>query len=101
MQYESYNCTQISEEARRVSARASQLAGTQDEKATKDALAMGVGLIIFWPALFMVGGNDQQAAELSRIRGEMEALEQVSIRKQCGIRFQRAPTPSQTPQPRN
>lgn len=91
LQYESYDCRQLGEEAQRVSSRASMVAGTQDEKANKDALAMGVGLIIFWPALFAVGGNDQQTAELARLRGEMEAIEQVSIRKRCGIQFQRRP----------
>jgi hypothetical protein len=66
-----------------------QVAGVQDEKATRDAVAMGVALVVFWPALFAIGGNDQQTAELSRLRGELEAIEQTSIRKKCGIRFQR------------
>ncbi len=65
------------------------VAGVQDEKATRDAVAMGVGLIIFWPALFAIGGNDQQTAELARLRGEMEAIEQASTRKKCNIHFRR------------
>jgi hypothetical protein len=97
-QYENFACPQIAEEAQRVSARAAQVAGVQDEKATRDAVAMGVGLIIFWPALFFIGGNDQQTAELARLRGEMEALEQVSIRKRCGITFQRQAPQQQAPQ---
>jgi hypothetical protein len=91
LQYDSYDCRQLGEEAQRLSSRAAIVAGTQDEKANKDALAMGVGLIVFWPALFALGGNDQQTAELSRLRGEMEAIEQVSIRKRCGIKFQARP----------
>jgi hypothetical protein len=88
-QYDNFTCSQLSEEAQRLSSRAAQVAGVQDEKATRDAVAMGVGLIIFWPALFAIGGNDQQTAELARLRGELEAIEQASIRKKCGIRFQR------------
>jgi len=61
----------------------------QDEKATKDAVATTVGVIVFWPALFLIGGNDQQTAELARLRGELEAIEQVSVRKRCAIQFQR------------
>lgn len=97
LQYENLNCVQLGEEAQRVSSRAQIVAGTQDEKATRDSVAMGVGLIIFWPALFFVGGNDQQTAELARLRGEMEAIEVATNRKQCGIRFQRGPQPTPPP----
>jgi hypothetical protein len=93
-QYESFTCPQLADEAQRVGARASQVAGVQDEKATKDAVATTVGVIVFWPALFFIGGNDQQTAELARLRGEMEAIEQVSVRKRCNIQFQRAQTPA-------
>jgi hypothetical protein len=59
MLYENYTCRQLAEEAQRVSARAAQAAGVQDNKATGDAVAMGVGLIIVWPALFFIKGNDE------------------------------------------
>ncbi|MEX0751602.1 MAG: hypothetical protein WD073_01575 [Xanthobacteraceae bacterium] len=99
--FQHLTCPQIAEEAQRISSRAAIITGTQDEKATRDAVAMGVGLIVFWPALFFVGGNDQQTAELARLRGEMEALEQVSLRKNCGIRFQRPAPPPPAPAPSN
>jgi formylmethanofuran dehydrogenase subunit A len=89
LQYENYNCTQISQEAQRLSSRAAQVAGSQDQAATRDAVAMGVGAIIFWPTLLMIGGDGPQAYELARLKGEMEAIEQVAIKKNCGIQFQR------------
>jgi hypothetical protein len=53
-------------------------------------------VVIFWLAAFFVGGNDQTIAELARLRGELEAIEQVAIRKKCNIQFQRGPgTPGQ------
>jgi hypothetical protein len=91
MQYESYNCRQLAEEAQRISARASAAAGAQDSQATKDTVATTAAIIIFWPAAFFVGGDKQTAAELARLRGELEAIEQASIRKQCGIQFRAAP----------
>jgi hypothetical protein len=91
MQYESWNCRQLAEEAQRVSHRAAAAAGAQDSQASKDAVATTVGVIVFWPALFLIGGDKQSAAELARLKGEMEAIEQASIRKNCGIQFQRAP----------
>jgi hypothetical protein len=90
LQYETLNCRQLAEEARRVSARAALAAGAQDSQATKDTVATTAAIVVFWPAAFFIGGDKQNAAELSRLKGEMEAIEQASVRKQCGIQFQRA-----------
>lgn len=92
--YQSFSCAQIEQEARRVAARTSQVAGVQDKNAQGDAVATGVALILFWPAAFFVGGNKENAAELARLKGEMEALEQASIQKNCGIVF-RASAPAE------
>lgn len=89
--YQSYTCPQLAQEAERVSARAMALTGTQNQKATGDAVATTVAIVVFWPAAFFVGGDDAQTAELSRLKGEMETIEQVSIQKKCGIKFERAP----------
>jgi len=87
--FENYTCPQLAEEAQRVSSRAAQSAGVQDQKATNDAIAMTVGLVVVWPALLFIKGNDENSAELGRLRGQMDAIEQTSIRKKCGITFQK------------
>ncbi len=91
LQYQSYSCNQIAQEATRVSARVSQLTGVQDQRASGDAAAMVVSAIIFWPALFFIRGDDENAAELARLKGEFEALQQAAIQKNCNIRFGEAP----------
>jgi hypothetical protein len=91
--YQSYTCPQLAEEAQRISARAAEAAGVQDQKATNDKVAMGVGIVIFWPALLFTKGNDENTAELARLKGSMDAIEQASIAKHCGIQFQPAPPP--------
>lgn len=63
--------------------------GVQDEKASSDAVATGVALVIFWPAAFFIKGDGATAAELGRLKGEFEALERVSIEKRCGLQFRR------------
>ena len=88
--YQTYTCPQLAEEAQRVAARAAEGAGVQDQKSTNDKVAMGVGLIIFWPALLFTKGNDENTAELARLKGSMDAIEQASIQKHCGIQFQHA-----------
>lgn len=89
MQFQSYSCQQLAQEAERISARAIALTGAQNNRATSDAVATTVAVVIFWPAAFLVGGDDAQTAELARLKGEMDASEQVSIQKKCGIAFQR------------
>ena len=88
--YSSYGCSQLRDEAARVSSRAIQVSGAQDQKATNDAIATGVAVVLFWPALFLVKGEGASASEVSRLKGEMDAIEQASIRKRCGIQFRRS-----------
>lgn len=90
LQYQSFTCPQLAEEARRVSSRAAELSGVQDKKATNDAVVTGVAIVLFWPAAFFIGGNKETRAQLSRLKGELEAIEQASIRKNCGIEFKKA-----------
>ena len=87
LQYQSYTCQQISAEAARVSSRAAEVAGVQDTKRTNDQVATGVAIVVFWPAAFLVGGDGQAAAELARLKGEYEALEKISIEKNCNMQF--------------
>ena len=85
--YQSYSCQQLAAEAQRVSAAA----GHQDSQASKDAVATTVGVIVFWPTLFLIGGDKQNAAQLANLKGQMDAIEQASIQKLCGIQFRPAP----------
>lgn len=84
LQYQGYNCNQIRAEMSRVSRRVNEVAGVQDSQASKDSVALGVGLVLFWPALFFMIGKDQKE-ELSRLKGEYEALEQAAIQKDCDV----------------
>ena len=95
LQYQNLSCQQLGAEAERVSRRASEAAGVQDANKTSDAWTTGAAIVLFWPAAFFVKGDGQNAAELARLKGEFEAIEQASIQKNCGLRFQR-PAPPET-----
>jgi len=84
LQYQGYNCNQIRMEMQRISRRVNEVAGVQDSQATKDSVALGVGLILFWPSLFFMIGKDKEA-ELGRLKGEYEAIEVAAIQKECNI----------------
>lgn len=84
LQYGSYDCEQIQVEMVRLSAKVREVAGAQDKQAKNDQVAMGVGLVLFWPALFFLASGDRKE-ELSRLKGEYEALESSAIQKKCAI----------------
>jgi len=99
IQYQSFNCNQLSEEAQRVATAAATATGVQDHQVTSDAVAMGVGLVIFWPSLFFIGGDKTNAAQLAQLIGQMDAIQQASIQKNCGIQFRPAPPPASAAAP--
>ena len=68
MQYANYDCDQLRAESMRISGRVNQLTGRLDEAASNDKAIAGVGMILFWPALFALGGTKQQEADYARRR---------------------------------
>ncbi|MDE2790093.1 MAG: hypothetical protein OXI81_06690 [Paracoccaceae bacterium] len=82
LQYQAHTCDQLQQELARINARVAELAGHQKNEATKDAVALGAGLFLFWPALFFMIGGDR-AEEFARLKGEIEAVEQSAIQKDC------------------
>ena len=85
-QYENYDCNQITREMERTSRRINDLYSSLKKTADDDAAQMGVGLVLFWPALFFLeGGDGPEANEYARLKGEYEALETVAIQKNCSV----------------
>lgn len=88
MQYQSYDCDQIGLEQSRIERRTNELYGSLKNQANADKWQMGVGLILFWPTLFMLeGGDGPEATEYARLRGEYNALSEVSVTKKCQLQF--------------
>jgi len=86
--YSGYTCQQLAEEGRRVSARAAIAAGQQDKNRKNDTIKTTVGVLIFWPVILANEGNNQVTAELASLKGQMKAIEETSVKKNCGIKFQ-------------
>jgi hypothetical protein len=84
IQYQDFSCKQIRSELMRVSRKVNEISGAQDKQASNDAVAMGVGLVIFWPALFFISGHDQHI-ELADLKGQYDALEEAAIQKNCDV----------------
>lgn len=103
MQYQSYSCRQIEQEMQTVSRHMSEVGGQVDKTASNDSAQMGIGLVLFWPALFFLDGDTPEAQEYARLKGEFDALEKAGNQKDCHIRVKRPrPSPAQKPkQPSN
>ena len=84
LEYLEYDCSQLGQEMRRIGRRVAEVTGVQGSTATGDAVAVGVGLVIFWPALFFISSSDREE-ELMRLKGEAEAVEQAIIQKDCQV----------------
>lgn len=83
MQYQAYDCNQIGLESVRVQARVAELGGRLDQAASNDQGIAVVGALLFWPALFFLGGTKTQEAEYSRLKGEYESLQQQAVAQKC------------------
>ena len=86
LKYQDYDCQQIAMEMDYVGQRTSELYGRLKKERNADNWQMGLGLAVFWPALFFLeGGDGPEATEYAQLKGEYEALRQNSVQKRCGI----------------
>ena len=76
--YQNYTCQQLEQEALAVSARAVEASVAQDNA-------------------FALGGDRNTATELASLKGQLVAIEQASIQKNCGIQFQERPATKPRP----
>jgi uncharacterized protein YcfL len=81
--YSDMSCKTLNAEAQRVNQRLSVATGQQSKSAKNDAALTAVTLILFWPAVFFIGGDKGTAAELSRLKGEAEAIQSAAVRRGC------------------
>lgn len=86
LKYKNYDCDQIAMEMDHVGRRTTILEQSLQKERTADNWQMGVGLVLFWPALFALeGGDGPEATEFAQLKGDYEALRTVSVEKKCSI----------------
>lgn len=85
LQYQNYDCSQIVLEMQMLKGKISEISGVLDTAANNDKAIATAGALLFWPALFALGGKKQQETELGSLKGQYDALQQVSVRNRCAI----------------
>ena len=83
--YSKYSCSQLKNEVIRVNKRLSVISGEQAKVADKDAVTMGVGVLLFPPALLFMAAGDDQKAEIGNLKGQWDTLRDVSAKKNCAF----------------
>ena len=81
--YNSYDCESLEQEYARLVRKSQSMNKQQDDVASNDNVAMGVGLVLFWPALFFID-NDDMREQVAQLKGEVDAVEQAAVQKKCG-----------------
>jgi hypothetical protein len=83
-EYGSYTCNSLEMELTDISRRVASITGQVDDEASGDSWQMGVGLVLFWPALFFLeGGDGNLQAEYALLKGKYEAVNTQYARKNC------------------
>ena len=93
--YQSFDCQQLVMESDRVSRRVQSMHAKLSEKESDDSAKMAVGLILFWPALFFLDGDEDGAIEYKRLMGESDAVHQAAVAKKCDLRLLAPPKPKE------
>ena len=88
--YQNYTCEQLGQEAQAVSQQAAAASGQQDKIHNDDVAKTTVGVILFWPVLLFNKGDGATASNLANLRGQMNAIQQASIQKNCGFTFKQS-----------
>ena len=86
LKYKDYDCDQLALEMDYVGQRTNKLYQRLKAERTADNWQMGIGLLIFWPTLFLLeGGDGPEAAEYAQLKGNFEALRSNSVQRKCDI----------------
>lgn len=86
IKYKNFTCEQMKKEIQMVSNQSATLYNIIKDKAEGDNAQMAIGLLLFWPALFLLeGGNGPEATEYSTLKGEYKAIKESMIYKKCDI----------------
>jgi len=83
--YRGMSCRDLRAEARTVKDATPALAAAVDKEYQNDKALEAVTWILFWPAAFAMDGNDAEAAQLARAKGQLEAITAQMKNKGCRL----------------
>jgi hypothetical protein len=94
--YQGYDCKQIEADLTSAYARGAEMRKAINADAAGDAALVGVGALLFWPAMFFAIGDADEADQYGQLKGEHEALQAAGAEKNCEIAYQPLQEPPTT-----
>lgn len=86
LKYANYDCQQLIAEQSNIERRVAALHAMLKKENSGDKWATGVGIVLFWPALFfLAGNNDVQEAEYAQLKGDYDAIQSALVQKKCSM----------------
>lgn len=87
VKYSYYTCGQLGMEMERLQYQANVLGSRQQARRTNDKIMVGVGILVAWPALFFLKGNDKRKAEYAQLTGDFAAAKTAYDYQKCNLSF--------------
>ncbi|MEM7544540.1 MAG: hypothetical protein AAF367_03310 [Pseudomonadota bacterium] len=81
--YQGLECDALVAERSTLKTKVVEVSAAQDDKAGGDAAAVAVAAIVFLPAALFLAAGEDKSGELSRLKGEFDAVTTVATQKDC------------------
>lgn len=84
--YRDLSCQQIGAEGERVVRRAAEISGVEYASEGGSGWLNMQPIVVSWPTPWLAA-QEEEITELSRLKGEFDALEEASRQKRCSLNF--------------
>ncbi len=81
--YSSLSCEQLQEEMHHLNAKLLPMVAKQKTDADTDTAMVAVGVVVFWPALFLLAATEDNSEQISYMKGQYDSIIQSGIRENC------------------
>lgn len=86
LRFAKFECDELAALHGQKEARLNDLHGKLKEEAKTDETQAAVGLILFWPALLFLEGEDSaETDEYARLKGEIRAINAAGLKNDCSF----------------
>ncbi|MGR3564095.1 MAG: hypothetical protein ACU0FH_14920 [Heliomarina sp.] len=83
--YRDKSCSNLMIERNTIINNVNRLTEQQQKAADTDAAAMGIGMVLFWPALFALGTTDDKSEALATAKGNYDAITAQMHSRRCKV----------------
>lgn len=81
--FATWDCDRLDDEVDAVQLKAADVAYAVDERVGNNVIALGLGVTIFWPAMFAMRPEGPESQDLARLKGRFEALKTAARQQGC------------------